>query len=78
MDVKTPTLLRVSITHFSDLDNCVSYMVAKRGLAVLRGPTCGSHKVTYDATARRWQCASHHPKRKFSLKTGTVLEDLDL
>ena len=31
--------------------------------------------VTYDAKTARWQCASHHPKRKFSLKTGTVLED---
>ena len=31
--------------------------------------------MTYDPRTRRWQCSSHHPKRKFSLKTGTVLED---
>jgi hypothetical protein len=34
--------------------------------------------VTYDAKKQRWQCASHHPKRKFSLKTGTILEDSPL
>jgi transposase-like protein len=75
MDVKTPSTLREAITHFSEPDNCVAYMVAKRWPGGVVCPTCGSAKVTYDATARRWQCASHHPKRKFSLKTGTVLED---
>src|ERR1700689_20742 len=75
MDVKTPSTLREAITHFSDADNCVAYIAAKRWPSGVACPACGSTKLTYDATARRWQCASHHPKRKFSLKTGTVLED---
>jgi transposase-like protein len=75
MDVKTPSTLREAITHFSDLDNCVAYMATKRWPNGVACPVCQSTKVTYDATSRRWQCASHHPKRKFSLKTGTVLED---
>jgi transposase-like protein len=75
MDVKTPHTLREAITYFADLDNCVSWMAAKRWPGGVECPTCGSKKVTYDAKAWRWQCASHHPKRKFSLKTGTVLED---
>jgi transposase-like protein len=75
MEVKTPSTLREAITHFSDLDNCVAYMATKRWPNGVACPVCGSTKVTYDATSRRWQCASHHPKRKFSLKTGTVLED---
>src|ERR1700733_14051295 len=78
MEVKTPKTLREAITYFSNPDNCVAYMVAKRWPGGVLCPTCGSAKVTYDATARRWQCASHHPKRKFSLKTGTVLEDSPL
>src|SRR5579863_3283996 len=75
MDVKTPHTLKEAITYFSDPENCITWMVAKRWPNGVTCPTCGSQKVTFDATARRWQCASHHPKRKFSLKTGTVLED---
>jgi transposase-like protein len=78
MDATTPSTLREAISHFADPDNCVTYMVAKRWPEGVTCPTCGSSKVTYDATARRWQCGSHHPKRKFSLKTGTILEDSPL
>ena len=78
MEVKTPATLREAISHFSDLDNCVAYMATKRWPNGVECPVCGSTKVKYDATARRWQCASHHPKRKFSLKTGTILEDSPL
>ena len=75
MAVKTPITLREAITHFSITENCVVYMVAKRWPGGVTCPTCGNTKVTYDAKAGRWQCSSHHPKRKFSLKTGTILED---
>lgn len=75
MDVQSPRTLKEAITYFADPDNCVTYMVAKRWPNGVTCPTCGSLKVTYDATGRRWQCASHHAKRKFSLKTGTILED---
>src|SRR5450432_4144178 len=75
MEVKTPKTLREAITYFSDPANCVTYMSAKRWPDGVTCPTCGSKKVTYDAKTYRWQCSSHHPKRKFSLKTGTILED---
>jgi transposase-like protein len=75
MDVKTPHTLREAIAYFADPDNCVAWIVAKRWPNGVECPACGSKTVRYDATARRWQCASHHPRRKFSLKTGTILED---
>ena len=78
MEVKTPKTLREAITYFSNPDNCVAYMAAKRWPNGVTCPTCGSTKVRYDAKTWRWQCASHHAKRKFSLKTGTVLEDSPL
>jgi transposase-like protein len=78
MEVKTPTTLKDAIAHFADPDNCVSYMVAKRWPLGVTCPTCGNSRVVYDAKARRWQCSSHHSKRKFSLKTGTILEDSPL
>jgi transposase-like protein len=78
MDVQTPATLRDAITYFADPDNCVSYMVAKRWPSGVACPTCGSVKVSYQAKQRRWQCSSHHPKRHFSIKTGTILEDSPL
>ena len=78
MDAKTPSTLKEAITYFADPDNCVTYMVAKRWPLGVTCPTCGNARVTFDLTSRRWQCSSHHPKRKFSLKTGTVLEDSPL
>jgi transposase-like protein len=75
MEVKTPQTLKDAITFFSSPQNCVDYMVSKRWPNGVTCPTCGGKKVTYDAKNYRWQCSSHHSKRKFSLKTGTVLED---
>ena len=54
-------------------------MVARRwpdGVVVC--PRCGSDKVKYQPKYSRWQCASHHPKRQFTLKTGTIFEDSPL
>jgi transposase-like protein len=78
MEAKTPTTLREAITYFADPDNCVAYMVKKRWPLGVTCPRCGNARVTYDAISHRWQCSSHHPNRKFSLKTGTVLEDSPL
>jgi transposase-like protein len=75
METKTPHTLKEAITYFADPSNCVSYMIAKRWPNGVECPVCGSKKVKFDSKSTRWQCASHHPKRKFSLKTGTVLED---
>jgi transposase-like protein len=78
MEVTTPTTLRDAIQCFSNPDNCVTYMVAKRWPNGVTCPTCGNTKVTHQPKTRRWQCSSHHPQRNFSLKTGTVLEDSPL
>jgi transposase-like protein len=75
MEVNTPATLREAMAHFAEPINCVNYMVAKRWPDGVTCPTCGNTKVTYDAKTMRWQCSSHHAKRKFSLKTGTILED---
>jgi transposase-like protein len=41
----------------------------------VRCPYCGSSKLTWLAKARVYRCYGDHPKQKFSLKVGTVLED---
>jgi transposase-like protein len=78
MEANGPKTLQEAITHFAEPDNCVAYMAAKRWPLGVTCPTCGNARVTYDGKTHRWQCSSHHPKRKFSLKTGTILEDSPL
>src|SRR5258708_25922452 len=41
-------------------------------------PVCDSASVYFDASRKGWECKTRHPKRKFTLKTGTVFEDSPL
>ena len=70
-----PTTLQEAVIYFSDPDNCIAYLVARRWPDGVTCPTCGNVKVSYLTSVRRWQCSSHHDKRQFTLKTGTVMED---
>ena len=71
-----PKSLQEAIVYFSNPDNCIDYLSIRRwadGKVVC--PTCGSESVKYSEKRRTWQCGSHHPKREFSIKVGTVMED---
>ena len=71
-----PKTLQEAIIFYSNPDNCLAYLVAKRwpsGVVVC--PTCGSERVKFNAGRRVWQCSSHHAKRQFSVKVGTIFED---
>ena len=41
----------------------------------VRCPRCGSERVAYLEKARVYFCPAKHPRQKFSLKVGTILED---
>jgi transposase-like protein len=78
MEIKTmsePKSLQEAILYFSNPDNCLNYLVARRWPNGVVCPTCGSEKVAFNASRRIWQCGSHHPKRQFSVKVGTIYED---
>ncbi len=70
-----PKTLQEAITYFSNPDNCLGYLVARRWPKGVICPTCGSEKVSFNATRCIWQCGSHHAKRQFSVKVGTIFED---
>jgi len=71
-----PKTLQEAIVHFSNPDNCINFLAAKRWKdGVVRCPTCGSEKVTYLKSRRVWQCKTRHPKAQFSIKVGTIFED---
>ncbi len=71
-----PKSLQEAIVYFSNPDNCIDYLAIRRwsdGRVLC--PTCNSDKVKFNADRRIWQCSSHHSKRQFSIKVGTVMED---
>jgi len=70
--------LTEAVTYFADPANCVSYLVARRWPNRLVCPTCGNRAVYFDKTRMGWICKAKHPRRKFSLKTGTIFEDSPL
>jgi len=75
-----PPTLQEAILYFAVPKNCLTYLALRRpewkdGVVC---PTCGSSKVSFLENQLRWQCSSHHPKRQFSVKVGTIFEDSPL
>jgi transposase-like protein len=75
-----PKTLQEAVVYFSDQENCLNYLVARRpewkdGVIC---PVCGSSKVGFLENQLRWQCSNRHPKRQFSVKVGTIFEDSPL
>jgi len=70
-----PKTLQAAVIYFSNPENCVKYLAAKRWPKGVTCPTCHSDKVTFNPSRRVWQCSTHHPKRQFSVKVGTIFED---
>ena len=71
-----PKSLQEAVVYFSNPDNCIDYLAVRRwpdGRVIC--PTCESDKVKFNADRRIWQCSSHHSKRQFSIKVGTIMED---
>jgi transposase-like protein len=77
-DAKEPATLQEAIVYFSSPDNCREYLIARRWPDGVTCPRCGSKKVTFQQKHNRWQCASDHDRRQFTLKTGTIFEDSPL
>ncbi|MGD0498249.1 MAG: IS1595 family transposase [Bryobacteraceae bacterium] len=76
MEQHNPATLQEAIVYYSSPENCLNYLAAKRWPdGVVACPTCGSTSVSFLKNQLRWQCSSHHPKRQFSIKVGTIFED---
>jgi len=74
----TPRTAADAVRYFALPENCLSYLVARRWPQGVTCPTCGSSNVYFDKTRMGWVCKAKHPRRKFSLKTGTIFEDSPL
>ena len=73
-----PKTLVEAVKYFANPGNCLAYLVARRWPNGVTCPTCSSDGVYFDKTRQGWICKTKHPKRKFSLKTGTIFEDSPL
>jgi transposase-like protein len=78
MTESLPKTLIEAVRYFSDPDNCREYLMARRWPKGVTCPTCGSKTVYFDHSRNGWECKTRHPKRKFTLKTGTIFEDSPL
>jgi transposase-like protein len=71
-----PKSLQEAVVYFSNPDNCIAHLVAQRWPdGVVKCPNCGNENVSYRTHRRTWTCSSHHAKREFSIKVGTMMED---
>jgi transposase-like protein len=73
-----PKTLLEAVKFFDSFENCKDFMVALRWPNGVTCPTCGSSKVTWLESVKRWKCYSKHDRPQFSLKTGTIFEDSPL
>jgi transposase-like protein len=78
MEAAEPKTLQEAIVYFSNPENCLNYLVPRRWPNGVVCPSCGSEKVSFLKNHLRWQCSSHHAKRQFSVKVGTIFEDSPL
>jgi len=78
MDMALPETLLEAVKYFAIADNCRTYLVSRRWPNGVVCPACGSREVYFDKGRNGWECKTRHPKRKFTLKTGTIFEDSPL
>ena len=74
-----PKTLQQAVVYFSDPATAFAEIVKFRWPdGVVRCPTCGSDRVWFTASRRIWQCRENHPRRQFSVKIGSIMEDSPL
>jgi len=73
---KSPAGLLDAIRYFADQDRALAFMAAIRWPdGNVRCPTCGGTELSFLSTRRLWKCKNNHPRRQFSIKVGTIMED---
>lgn len=73
-----PQTLVEAVRYFADQDVALEFMVGLRWPEGVVCPHCGSKSVRFIRTRRVWECSQEHKQRRFSIKTGTVMEESPL
>ena len=77
---QNPETLVEAVRVFTDEDFALRFMAGLRwgGMDKACCPRCGSARVRFIGTRRVWECRETHAKKRFSIKTGTVMEESPL
>jgi len=71
-----PKTLQDTILHFADFESSKAFMISLPWPdGVVKCPRCQSEKIFWIEKERVWKCYGKHDHAKFSLKTGTIMED---
>ena len=74
-----PETMVEAVTYFAEPTTALAFFANVRWPdGVVKCPHCGSESVGYLAKQGRWQCRMIHPRRQFTVKVGTVMEDSPL
>lgn len=74
-----PKTLQQAIVYFSDPETAFAEMVKFRWPdGKVKCPVCRSTEVYFTKSRKIWQCKLDHPKRQFSVRIGSIMEDSPL
>lgn len=74
-----PKTLQQAVVHFANPETAFAEIVKFRWPdGIVKCPTCGSTSLYFTASRRIWQCREVHPRRQFSVKVGSIMEDSPL
>jgi len=71
--MNTPKTLADAIRYFSDPENALEYLAAKRWPNGVVCAYCGAGEPMFLKTRRIWKCRKC--RKQFSVKVGTIFED---
>ena len=70
-----PKTLVEAVRYFSDPSVALNFFVKIRWPEQVCCPHCGSTNVHFLANQLRWKCGENHPRRQFTVKIGTMMEE---
>ena len=73
--IRLPRNFDEAVKRFANQDVSRNFLAARRWPKGIACPVCGSTSVYEDPSRQGWECKTRHPKRRFTLKTGTIFED---
>ena len=73
---RPPLTLMEAVLFFSNEQNCHDLLVSVRWPdGIIDCPHCKSERVHWLKNQKRWKCSTNHPRRQFSIRTGTIFEE---
>ena len=76
--IAEPKTLLEATKVFSDPETCRLYLESQRWPDGVKCPVCNAPVTTRIENNGRYQCSKRHPGRKFTVKTGSVMEESKL